>query len=232
MAQGRPSNDESQGRAVRDLVRGARTATLATVDSADGHPYASLVEVATLADGRPVMLLSGLARHTRNLLADTRATLLFDQREGYRLPLTALRAALIGRVEVIDVDEARRRYIGRFPAAREYADFADFGFWCLTPDRVHTVAGFGRISELDGQQILLKGDRVREKRDGEEALLCKVNALADNRGVAWRAIGIDIEGIDYETAGEYRRCGLDWDGGDENSLVETIVSTVCRQEPS
>lgn len=65
---------------VRNLLGQAATASLATIDVGTGHPYVSLVEMATLPDGRPLLLLSRLARHTRNLEVDPRAALLIDQR--------------------------------------------------------------------------------------------------------------------------------------------------------
>ncbi|HRD78751.1 MAG TPA: pyridoxamine 5'-phosphate oxidase family protein, partial [Hyphomicrobiaceae bacterium] len=66
---------ESAARATRYLMRRALKASLATLEKGSGHPYVSLVTVATEADGAPILLLSSLAVHTRNLMADSRASL-------------------------------------------------------------------------------------------------------------------------------------------------------------
>lgn len=139
---------------VRGLLAEATTATLATLDAGTGHPYASLVEVATLDDNRPILLLSRLARHTRNLDADHRATLLVDQRAASSSPLAAERAAIIGAVYRSDDPLCRARYLARLPAAEAWAGFGDFGFFVMEIASAHLIAGFGRIVEVPGTAII------------------------------------------------------------------------------
>ncbi|MEZ5854963.1 MAG: pyridoxamine 5'-phosphate oxidase family protein [Hyphomicrobiaceae bacterium] len=221
-----PSEPEgSDARKVRDLVRGATTATLATLDQGTGHPYASLVEVATLPDGRPVMLLSGLARPCRNLKADQRATLLFDQRAWSSRPLTALRAALIGRVTPVGDPSAQRRYLARFPEASGYASFSDFQFWALSPEIAHVVAGFGRIGEIGGTELVLGGNDL-EALASVEALIATVNDLAEQRQAA--CLAVDIEGADFRTVDGLRRALVDLRGQDEKSSAETVFSAIAQ----
>ena len=81
---------------ARRLMRTAWTATLATIDAASGHPYGSLVAVACEPDGTPILLLSQLAMHTRNLCADPRASLLFDGTSRGRGALTGARVTVVG----------------------------------------------------------------------------------------------------------------------------------------
>ena len=61
---------------ARNLLRRARTGTLATFNADDGTPYASLVNLATDVRGCPLILVSTLAWHTRNLQADPRASVM------------------------------------------------------------------------------------------------------------------------------------------------------------
>ena len=56
--------------AAKKLLREARSGALATLMAGAGDPYCSLVNVATAADGAPLLLLSTLALHTKNILAD------------------------------------------------------------------------------------------------------------------------------------------------------------------
>src|SRR5690349_3113142 len=98
---------------ARNLIREARSGALATLTKA-GDPYCSLVNVATSPDGAPLLLLSRLALHTKNVLADPRVSLMLDaRREGD--PLEGARVSLIGTAEATEDPHARRRYLARQP---------------------------------------------------------------------------------------------------------------------
>ena len=113
--------------AAKKLLRESRSGALATLMPGSGDPYCSLVNVATLADGSPVLLISRLAVHTKNILADPRVSLMLEERrEGD--PLQGARVMLSGKARLNDDPEARRRYLDRQPEAEMFAGFADFGF--------------------------------------------------------------------------------------------------------
>ena len=112
---------------MRTAVKGA----LGTIDHETGHPYASLVLVATEPDGTPVLLLSTLARHTKNLGKDPRASLLLDGTGDLGEPLTGDRLTLIGEVRPSSSPTALRRFIARHPSAGDYAGFGDFSVYTL-----------------------------------------------------------------------------------------------------
>ncbi len=142
------ANDASSGALARALLLGARIATLATL-TADGAPFASLVTVAIDDNGAPLMLLSRLAAHTRNLARDARASLLIAEDQSTADPLTRARLSLLGSVVPVGKDAgARVRFLAHHPEAATYADFADFDFWRFEIAGGHLVAGFGRMAEL------------------------------------------------------------------------------------
>lgn len=137
------------------LMTAARTAALATLDHTTGHPYVSLVTVALLAGGSPLMLLSQLARHTQNLNADSRASLLFEPAgvpEGD--PLAIARVTVVGRAAPTPDPSARARFLANHPDAGMYASFADFRFFELPPQSAHFIGGFGRIIEIPGPDLV------------------------------------------------------------------------------
>ncbi len=143
---------------ARRMLAEAREATLATAFAGArpderGWPYASLVLLATDARGMPLLLLSDLAEHTRNLRDDPRVSLLIDATQGHADRLAEPRLTLLGRAAVIadDADraDARTRFLARHPPAATYAGFGDFRFYRVTPDRAHLVAGFGRIRWIE-----------------------------------------------------------------------------------
>src|SRR5215469_565128 len=112
--------------AARLLMRSRDRATLATTLAGSSWPYASLVLVAADLDASPLLLISALAEHTKNLLAEPRASLLFDDTAGLDDPLTGARATVLGELRP-DPDPYRlARFTARHPAAAAYVGFADF----------------------------------------------------------------------------------------------------------
>jgi len=138
---------------ARGIIDRAPTGTLATL-TADGWPFASLVTVAAGNGGAPLMLLSDLAEHTRNLGRDTRASLLLIAPDGEGGDaLAGARVSLIGTVAVSADGDDRARFLARHPEAERTAAFADFRFYRLAISRAHLVAGFGRIADVDGAEL-------------------------------------------------------------------------------
>jgi len=136
---------------ARDLAAGDRAA-LATLDWA-GWPYVSLVLVAQDKPGLPLLLLSDLAEHTKNIRREARASLLFDGTAGMAEPLSGPRLTLMGLVEFAGEEEALTRYIGRHPGAATWAAMRDFRLYRLVPVRGHLVAGFGRIAWIEAHAL-------------------------------------------------------------------------------
>jgi putative heme iron utilization protein len=211
---------DSPATTARRLMRGLDRATLAT--SLDGWPYASLVLAATGPDGAPLLLLSDLAEHTRNLKREPRASLLFDGTGGLAEPLTGARVTVLGEMARIDDQGLLRRYVARHPSAAAYAGFGDFHLYRLAVRRGHLVAGFGRIDWIAADGLLLseaEGAALAEAEpdilahmngDHAEALDLYAERLAGRAGSGWRMTGIDPEGLDLRRAGEVAR--LDFDG--------------------
>jgi len=136
---------------ARTIVAGANQATLATL-SADGHPWGSFVTYGTLRDGSPVLCLSTLAEHGRNLPADPRASLVVADRSADGDPLDSGRVTLAGRAYVpegAELDDARAAHLAAVPGAALYMDFGDFTTWVLRVERVRWVGGFGRMASAD-----------------------------------------------------------------------------------
>ena len=129
-------------------MREGRSGALATLMAGTGDPYCSLVNVATAADGSPLLLISRLAVHTKNILADARVSLMLDERKRRRSAAGRARHA-DGPAAQTESADARRRYLARQPEAEMFAGFADFAFYGSTITGAHLVAGFGRIVDLE-----------------------------------------------------------------------------------
>jgi ABC-type Fe3+-hydroxamate transport system substrate-binding protein/putative heme iron utilization protein len=142
----RPSAAEE----ARTIVAGTTVGTLGTL-SEDGGPWASMVAFATLRDGRPVLVVSTLAEHGRNLLRDGRASLSVVAPARGKDPLDSGRVTLAGQVEEVSdeaAEEARAAYVAAVPPAALFAGFGDFRTWVLRVDRVRWVGGFGRMDSV------------------------------------------------------------------------------------
>src|ERR1700748_3825974 len=96
-----PTADFDPARLARSLLRRRRQGALATLMTGTGNPYCSLVNVASHADGAPILLISRLAVHTKNILADSRVSLMLDER-GAGDPLEGARIMLSGWAEQAD----------------------------------------------------------------------------------------------------------------------------------
>lgn len=190
---------------ARNLLRRARTATLGTLNADDGSPYASLVNVASDVRGWPVILVSTLAWHTKNLLADPRASVMVAELPAAGDALTGPRVTIMGRFERVGAGTVSRRYLARHPAAELYAGFGDFAFWRLEPERAHAVAGFGRIETIPADEMFPSADEMTALEEGAVSHMNDDHADAVQRYAAqllgatpggWKIAAIDPDGAD------------------------------------
>jgi heme iron utilization protein len=204
-----PTPDFVPAVAAKKLLREGRSGALATLMPGSGDPYCSLVNVATSADGAPLLLISRLAVHTKNILADPRVSIMIDERkEGD--PLQGARVMLMGTAVVTEDPDARRRYLDRQPEAEMFAGFADFAFYRLMLKGAHLVAGFGRIVDLKPSDILTEiGDagelvaaepEILAHMNGDHADACRLYAtkLLGAPDGDWRCVGCDPEGLELQ----------------------------------
>src|SRR5271168_4103879 len=115
-----PTADFDPAKLARSLLRRSRQGALATLMAGSGDPYCSLVNVASHADGSPILLISRLALHTKNILGDARVSLMLDERAAGD-PLEGARIMLAGRAERAGADDTaalRRRYLTAHPSAQ------------------------------------------------------------------------------------------------------------------
>src|ERR1700716_4413576 len=150
------STDFDAGRLARSLLRRSRQGALATLVPGSGDPYCSLVNVASHPDGSPILLIARLPLHTRNILGDSRVSLMLDERAAGD-PLEGSRIMLAGRAEEARGDQIallRWRYLNAHPSAEAFVNFKDFAFFRIHPTGAHLVAGFGRIVDLKPEQFL------------------------------------------------------------------------------
>ena len=203
-----PSAASEPAVAARRLIRTALKGSLGTLDRASGHPYASLVLVATEPDGTPLLLISRLALHTQNLGKDARASLLIDGTAGLGDPLTGGRLTLSGHARPTASIKAKPRFLARHTSARTYADFPDFTMYAFEIVGGHYIGGFGRIVDLAPVELLSSIADAPELTAAEADIVSHMNAdhadavglyateLAKRASGDWRMSGVDPGGFD------------------------------------
>ena len=113
-----PTTDSDVAGLARGLLRRSRQGALATLMNESGDPYCSLVNIASHPDGSPILLISRLALHTKNIFADSRVSLMLDERTAGD-PLEGARIMLAGTAEQVPQEAVtlRRRYLCAHPSA-------------------------------------------------------------------------------------------------------------------
>lgn len=139
-----------------ELMRRPGAAALAT--SLDGAPYVSLVVTAPDADGSPLLLISSLAQHTRNIAIDRRISILFDGTAGIEDRLAGARLTVLGSAAPCDDPQAIARYVDCHPAAAQTGEFSDFRLYRVNVDRGYFIAGFGAIQWIEAERLLSRSE--------------------------------------------------------------------------
>jgi len=181
-----------------DLLHSVQEAALATHSTAlDGFPFASAVPFVTDEHHRPVILISGLAEHSRNLAANPRASLMIAKTLGEG---EMARVSLMGEVRLIDTDPLLvTRYLRYHPHAERFLQLGDFGFHRFELIKVLTVGGFAKASWLEGSR-LLEAPAISLVEEAE--LLAQYEL---ENGTACEVRGVDAFGADVTLDGEPAR---------------------------
>ena len=205
---GMPS-DAERSRTLMAIGSGGSLATMST--ECPGFPFGSLVAYSVDDRGRPIMCLSSLAEHSRNMEADPRASLMVTAPEdGVNDRLALSRVTLVGEMKVLEGAEreaALDLYEAGHPTAF-YARFADFSAYRLEVSAIRYVGGFGRMSWVTEEQYATaepdpllggaaKGIIEHMNDDHVDALIayCRVFAGLDGVETA-KMIGVDRYGMD------------------------------------
>jgi putative heme iron utilization protein len=223
----------SEGTEARRYLRRHHAGVLATLSKRlGGYPFGSVVPFVLDHAAQPVVLVSRLAEHTKNMAADPRASLLVhDAAEDVQ---TAARLTIVGDAEpVAESGLIAARYLRYFPDARGLLDLGDFSFWRLRPAFVRHIAGFGAIRSITPQNFAPPDNRLGE---AEDEIVAHMNAdHADAlRAYCRRAhgvdpaevtlAGIDCDGLDVRADGSLLRIEFDTPVTNAGKAREALVA--------
>lgn len=145
--------DAAQTELLRQLVQSQDIAALGTLH--EGAAFVSMVPFALLSPGaRFVIHVSGLASHTKDMLADPQVSLLVTAVREPGVPAqTTARITVQGRAVKLErgtteAATARTAYLARFPESEPMFGFGDFSLFVVEPVSVRFVGGFGMARTL------------------------------------------------------------------------------------
>jgi heme iron utilization protein len=231
----RPSPAEE----ARTIAASTNTGTLASLTST-GDPWACFVTFG-LASGAPVLCVSNMAEHGRNLAGDPRASIAIVAPTTQTDPLASGRITLAGVVDRPTGDEleaARNAHLDAVPAAKYYIDYSDFTLWVLRVQRVRWVGGYGRMDSATAEAYAAaEPDPVTPVASGAIAHLnadhaASLVAMAQTLGgypdtVEATCTGADRYGLDLRLATQrgmaYARVGY---ASPINAIAELRAATV------
>ena len=222
----------------RRLIRACDRAVLSTAMPDGAWPYGSLVMTACDHAAKPLLLISGLAEHTKNIDKDSRASLLFDGTAGLDSPLTGARVTVLGTLSRTGDPALAARYLARHPESDMFVGFDDFAFHEMSVTRAHIVAGFGVIQWFDAEEILFDTAGCQDLAAAENDIVSHMNqdhadtvalyatSLLGLEAGDWKMTGIDPEGCDLRDGGAVARLDFESQVGNAEEARSMLVRLV------
>ncbi len=228
----------SRGSEARRHLASRRAGVLSTLSQRhSGHPFGSLVPYVLDHDARPVILVSRLAEHTKNMGADHRVSLLVhdeapDPQAGARVTLLGNAAPLVAS------SPAAARYQRFFHDSKKLLALGDFSFFAITPLAVRFIGGFGSIHWISAAEYAAPANSLAQ---AEPDILAHMNAehahnlrdycqhLRSKSPSEAVMVGLDCDGFDMRVDGEITRFHFERTVTD---ATEARVALVALARPS
>jgi putative heme iron utilization protein len=214
-----PGPAADRGRRARKLIRSRAFGVLSTLSvDVPGYPFGSITPYVLDGRGEPLILISTLAQHTRNIRADPRVCLTVWE-EGAADPQAAGRLSWLGEARIVgpDREEATSRYLAYLPTASDHLRMHDFALYRIGIARGRYIGGFGAIFWVDAGELARDnplasaetGILEHMNRDHSDSLVRTCRSVHGVEAREARMVGIDPEGFDVIADGRRLRFDLD-----------------------
>lgn len=226
------NNTASNARHARCYLRARRHGVLSTLSRrAAGYPYGSVVPFVLDHEAQPIILVSRLAEHTRNLEADARTSLVVRD-DGDEVQAGA-RLTLLGNAARFDCDTALgARFLRYQPQAQQLLGLGDFSFWRITPLTLRFIAGFGAIRWVSAEEFAPPAHALAQAEAGMVAHMnaghadalrtCCKRLLGRNVDEALM-LGVDCDGFDVRADGARLRFDFPETALDAESVRRALI---------
>ncbi|MDD5388063.1 MAG: DUF2470 domain-containing protein [Gallionellaceae bacterium] len=221
------------GAEARRFVRGQHSGVLSTLSKRlDGYPFGSVAPFIVDHAGRPVILISDIAEHTKNIVADPRVSLIVQP---YSADMQVNgRVTIIGQaVRLPEKDHLGPRYLRFHPQAEAYFAMHDFQFYRIEPARIRYIGGFGRIHWVEPEAYLAPESPLAEQ---ESDIVAHMNADHGENLIAYcrhvhgvatataTLLGIDPDGFDVRADSGELRFEFDTPIGNSQEARQALVA--------
>ncbi len=213
---------------------------MGTIQQDGGAPLVTLVTVATDSFGTPILLLSDLAWHTKNLKRDERASLLIDGTGPSGDPLEGIRVSLWGTVAPVTDSLSKARFLAHQPASDFYIGSKDFSLYKLHVEGGHSIGGFGRIVTFPAGEFILDGAQHEAVAAAESGIIDHMNEdhsdavalyavkLMGAEPGDWKMTGCDPDGCDLVKGQECVRLAFERPAKDAGEVRKNLVDLVKK----
>jgi hypothetical protein len=178
-----------------------------------GYPFGSVTPYCADADCQPLIYISHIAQHTRNILADSRVSLTVVESSGDADVQAQGRLTCIANARRVQPDDlrVRDRYFRYFPSARQYDQTHDFEFFRLELVRLRFIGGFGQIFWVEAQEFTTPNpfSATQEARIIDHMNNDHREALRSYAGIDAEMTGIDRDGFDLDRDGHKIRISFE-----------------------
>jgi heme iron utilization protein len=217
---------------ARRLLRKSRFGMLATLSKKfGGHPFGSIIPYVLDHDARPVILISTLAEHTKNIENDSRVSLLVHEAGGN--VQAEARITVLGNCERMqDQEQVKTRYLRYFPNASGYFNTHDFFFYRIKPIMIRYIGGFGEIHWIEAENFTAPENQLAAQEEGILAHMNQDHAqnLRDycrhyqgKQAKNVEIVGIDCDGFDVRADGDLLRFDFETPVLDAMQAREALV---------
>ena len=256
--------NEKIDQATRQLIRSSSRAYLATELNKENKkkmisdnkiylPYVTFVMVAFDYDCSPLLLLSDLSEHTKNLKNNNIISLLFceeqrneeifpkfnttdrSENENYEDPMSRPRVTVVGQIEKVDLTHQKKRFLSRHPASKLYANFKDMGIYQVNFSGGHITGGFAKVKWFEKSELYFKNytgfkedefeimDHMNNQHQKTINLITKYLIPEINDDNNWKITGIDPEGFDLRFTDQLKRYTFKKPINDSNQLRKVFI---------
>lgn len=235
------SRKERAAKEARELLNSQYQGVLSTLSvDVPGYPFGSVVPYCLDRHGQPVMLISLIAQHTKNIKADPRVSLIVFAGEQDDIQANG-RVTYLGNAQKIGADDedTAQRYYRYFPEARDHHKAHDFDLYSVKLEKVRYIGGFGQIHWVDSELFQLPnpfnhkqetGAVEHMNEDHRDAILsyCDMANITVPHGVQPEMVGVDAEGFHLRLGQRIHRIGFDQPVANGQQMRERLVEMARR----